>query len=326
MLKRQSKKNRKSIIIKKTYVSSEKINSNDIKLVTLVPPKTFSLTENTEETMQFFMSFAKNIGEQKEGTVFLVDSKSVEYVTVDALIYLIAILENRVTNYRKKYNFIGNYPEDKEANRVYQESGFNKYVQSKRKNLPKSNEKMHIVSGLKNDPEIAREFCDFVIRTLGKTRKDTMPLQTILIELMSNVFHHAYEKNSFMAKRWYLYAEHFEDYVRFVFVDTGQGIAKTVRKNFKEIIGSILGLKPKDSKLIGSTFSGELKRSATGESFRGNGLHSVKRKVESGPFRSFEVFSGKGMVRLLSEDEGKSVKEEDYENTLYGTLFSFIIQ
>ena len=248
-----------------------------------------------------------------------------EKVTVDSLIYLIVILQNEELNITMKYSFAGNYPINQEANKVYAESGFNDYVKSHMKNLPKSNEKMCIVNGTGNRSDISKELCDFVIDKLGKNRKQILPLQRVLIELMSNVFYHAYAKNSFMAKKWYMYAEHIDNYVRCVFVDTGQGIAKTVRKNFGEQLIKLFGLKLDDSRLIKSAFNGDF-RSATNEKHRGNGLSTVKANVENEIFEEFEVLSGHGRCILPKEDSVDEMIVVNYSSVLYGTLYTFVIR
>ena len=298
--------------------------SNGWPIVILKPPNTFSLTSNTEETMSFFMDFANAIDRKEYGTQFLIDSREVEVATVDALIYLIAILQNDKVNNPLHYSFMGNYPLNEEANRIYAESGFNDYVVSKMKRLPNSTDTMKIICGEGNSPTAAKELCNFVMGNLGKTRRDIQPIQKVLIELMSNVFHHAYEKNSFLAKKWYMYAEHVNDYIRCVFVDTGHGIAKTARKNFSEKIKLLFGLKVDDSKIIESIFEGEF-RTATNQSFRGNGLLSVRQNVRAEIFDSFEVISGRGRC-IIPKDSQKDIISVGFKNVLYGTLYQFIIR
>ena len=304
------------------YVDKER------KRVVLKPPSFFSLTDNTEETMEFFSVFGAQIDKKRNGVHFFIDSSEVENVTVDALIYLIAILQNDVVNTHRGFVFSGNYPNNKDALRVYSESGFNDYVVSKFKELPRSNNRMSITSGTQNDPLIAKGLSDFVIASLGKTRKEIQPIQKVLIELMSNVFHHAYEMNektSFMAKKWYMYAEHVDDYVRCVFVDTGFGIAKTARKNFGEKLRMMFNIKINDSIIIESTFNGVF-RSATNEKFRGNGLASVRNSVRNDIFKSFEVISGKGRCIIPKDGIHDKIETINYEGRLYGTLFQFIVR
>lgn len=299
--------------------------------ITLMPPRVFSLIDNPEETMKFFKDFAEEIEKNEYGKHFHVDSESVESATVDALIYLIAILQNKLKNRVMRYSFSGSYPKNLGALRVYIESGFNEYVQSKAKRLPSSTEKMCIVDGKDNKPESAKKMCDFVIATLEKNKRQVQPLQKILIELMSNVFYHAYEKNSFMAKRWYMYAEHVDYYVRCVFVDTGQGIAKTVKKNYREKIRELItkyapiNIEPDDSKIIQSAFDGDF-RTATNKKFRGNGLLSVKKNASSKLFERFEVLSGHGRCTIPTGGSSEEILAKNYSNNLYGTLYTFVVK
>ncbi len=291
--------------------------------ITLKVPKIFSLTDNTEVTMGFFMEFIDEVKNKQYGKIFYIDSSEVETVTVDALIYLIAIMENDRINKEMHYVYGGNYPQNADAKKIYQESGFTSYVVSKGKKLPKSTDKMQIICGFKNDPDVAKQFCNFVMRTLDKQRSDIIPLQVVFIELMSNVYHHAYGNDHVMAKHWYIYAEHVADHVRFVFVDTGAGIARTVRKNFQEKIKGLLGMKVKDGDLLLSTFRGDF-RTQTNEKNRGNGLSSVKDKVLSGPFKKFDVISGKGKCSINQEyNDAGCLERHNYNNNIYGTLFTF---
>ena len=301
-----------------------RIKKNNPPFIKLELPQRFSLMDNPEETMKFFMCFAREIEQKEFGKYFYIDSSKVEYVTVDALIYLIAILQNKTFNRAMRYSFRGNYPLNEDARRVYKESGFNDYVKLNMKDLPRSTDKMRIVSGNRNKSETSRDVCDFVIKKLGKTKQQIQPLQKVLIELMSNVFYHAYE-NTFMTKKWYMYAEHVDNHVKCVFVDTGQGIAKTVRKNFRERLRTFVGIDNNDAKLIQSAFNGEF-RTSTKEKHRGNGLLSVRANAGNDLFKRFEVLSGRGHCVLLKNVSENNMVITNYNNTLYGTLYMFVVE
>ena len=296
--------------------------------VTQTPPKNFSLVNNPEETMGFFMDFKNEIDRNQHGTRFYVDSKNVERVTVDALIYLIAILQNDKLNNNLKYSFAGSFPTNEDAKKVYTECGFMDYVDSKMKTLPSSNERMRIICGNNNDPNAAKEMCLFVMEKIGKQKKEIHPLQKVLVELMSNVYYHAYEKHSFMAKKWYMYAEHIDDYVRCVFVDTGFGIAQTARKSVGENIKLVLGMKVDDAEIIRSIFNSEIRtdRTSTKESYRGNGLVSVRNNVRSDLFEGLQVLSGRGRCIMMKDPVTDEIVSYCYQNKLFGTLYEFIIR
>ena len=79
--------------------STQRFYSRDERPVVIqTPPRNFSLINNPEETMSFFADFAKEINRNQSKTHFIVDSRNVESVTVDSLIYLIAILQNEKQN------------------------------------------------------------------------------------------------------------------------------------------------------------------------------------------------------------------------------------
>ena len=281
----------------------------------LILPERFSLTDNTEETMTFIMTLSKTIDKAVRGSHIFIDSHKVIFVTVEALIYMIASIQNNHVCYTKKILCTGNYPKDREARKIFLSSGFTNYVRSKVKALPRSNEKMTIKSGLQTASIIAKECCIFT----RQKREYTKTLYTTLIELMSNAFLHAYNGEVQIKKKWYIYAEHRECCVRFIFVDTGPGIAHTVRKNFPEKVQQILSKLLKcvinDAQLIQSAFNGAF-RTSTRQDNRGNGLVTVKNVMSQAPFSNFEVISGHGRYSI-------SGKTNNYTNEIYGTLFTF---
>ena len=283
-------------------------------------PSNFSLINNTMETISFFNELISEIRKKNFRKTFFIDSANVENVTVDALIYLIAIMQNIQINYDMKYTFKGNLPKKDAAAFIYKNSGFMSYVSSNIKKLPPSTDNMRIVSGNNNNPIIAKEFCQFIMAKLNKKQRDTLFVQKVLIELMSNVYHHAYNTDSIMINRWYLYAEYLDNRVRCVFLDTGAGIAKTVRKNHMEKILRFLGTNASDADLILSTLQGVDLRTQTGEFYRGNGLSGVRTFVETPLFENFSVFSGKGHCFL---DKNKKWIKRNNDDKIYGTIYMF---
>lgn len=285
-----------------------------------IAPVNFSFLNNTEQTIDYFNDVVLEILQKESGKCFFIDSSNVESVTVDALTYLIAIMKNMRLNYVMKYAFRGNLPGNCKAAAVYQESGFMSFVKSKMRELPSSTDKMKIVSGTKNDPQVASKFCKFVMEKLNKEMLDILSLQKVLIELMSNVYHHAYNNDGEMNKHWYIYAEYADKHVRFVFVDTGAGIARTVRKKWIEKMKKLFGTKVIDSDLISSTLRGDF-RTQTKEKFRGNGLSGVRELAESSLFEKFTVISGKGQCTVI--DGNTPLTKFDYNNKIYGTIYIF---
>ncbi|ASN67515.1 hypothetical protein 10S2_7 [uncultured Caudovirales phage] len=284
-------------------------------------PRSFSFIDSPSDTIDFFNDLVLEIKQKHYKKIFFINSFDVESVTVDALIYLIAIMQNIKINLEMQYTFKGNLPHNEYASITYKESGFMAYVESKIKRLPDSTNKMKITSGSRNDPQIASQMCKFVMDKLNKKITDTLSLHKILIELMSNVYHHAYNNTDINKKIWYIYAEFVDDCIRFVFVDTGAGIASTVRKNFFEKLGRLTGTSYSDGDLIYSTLKGDF-RTETKKVHRGNGLSGVKDLAKTGLFRNFTVISGSGSC-AISNDENKELIKANYNNSIYGTIFIF---
>jgi anti-sigma regulatory factor (Ser/Thr protein kinase) len=284
-----------------------------------IVPTNFSLVENPVETINFFDDIIREIEQRTYKNTFRIDSSGVEHVTVDALIYLIAIMQNIKINYDMLYTFSGNLPRNESAAFIYKNSGFMSYVSSKTKTLPKSTDNMRIVSNCINDPIVTKELCQFIMEKLHKDRREILSVQKILIELMSNVYHHAYNNDDIMINRWYLYAEHVDNHVRCVFLDTGASIAKTVRKNYIEKLQRRIGINDSDSDLIFSTLQGDF-RTQTGEAHRGNGLFGVRELAETPLFQNFSVISGYGHCYLNDKNE---LIKQDYDNKIYGTIYMF---
>lgn len=289
-----------------------------------ITPKVFSLINNANETIEYFNELSEGILKKFPRRQFLIDSSDVESVTVDALIYLIAIMENMKLNKTMQYRFSGNWPQCKQAEIVYKDSGFVDYVQSKSKAFPANKSKVKIRSGINNDPRIAQEISDFVISELDVKIKDIIFIQKILGELMSNAFYHAYDdKTKEMYSKWYLYAEHVEDKIRIIFADTGRGIARTIRRKKSEKVKEfIFGLKDED--LLYHAFQpGNFIRTETKESYRGNGLPGIKAIVEDSPISSFWVFSGKGGLCINKATGTKQLTKHGYLHRMYGTMVVF---
>lgn len=315
-----------------SYVIDENRDNSDEMLfnkaythprVTKRVPTIFSLTVNPEETICFINDLIDEIRNRQMNKTIKLDFIYTTLVTVDALIYIIAIMQNEKINKEMKYRFEGNLPNNANAARVIIESGFMDYVKSPLNTIPVNRNKKKIMSGKTDESEKSAQFCIFVFQHFNKDRKYTIPLQRVLIELMSNVAHHAYDKDlgADIANNWYMYAEYLDNRVRFVFVDTGVGIITTVRKKIAEKIFSFLGITSIDGEVLKSVFSGDFFRSETGVKHRGNGLKTVFEDVVSGPFEHFCVVTGKAICRIDSKTS--EIQYETYSNSLHGTLFSF---
>ncbi len=288
-------------------------------------PENFSLTDNPDDTIQYFSTIIEGIKTKPFRFGFRINSAHVKNVTVDALIYLIAIMENMKRNKVQQFAFYGNLPDDKQARRVYNTCGFIDYVMAKDKSKVLYGVNAHIKSGTKNIPDIAKDVTDMVTEKLGIERKHLLFISKIIGELMSNVYHHAYPETmeSEMNSRWYLYSECVGDSVKIIFADTGKGIPGTVRRRFSETLKQLLGRMGDEELLYGAFVPDTYARTETGQAFRGNGLPTMRTVVASSPIRDFWVFSGTGSIHMRGRQDGGTLSKHRLGHKIYGTIVAF---
>lgn len=271
------------------------------------------------EEAEYFERIIKKIENPKHKQMFYIDSSKVVNVTTDALVYILAILYNIKLNIVHRYSFKGNLPISDDARNVYLESGFMNYVKTKRATMPKTSDKIQILSGQRTEPMIAGRVCDFVISSFNQDYRFTLNLYKTLIELMSNTFQHAYHKSK-MKPYWYLYAIDLGNTIQFTFIDTGEGIPNTVKRKWVEKIP----FAGRDCDLMYSAFMGE-SRTETNLYNRGHGLPALYEKVIKGQLINFFSLSGKGGCKSVEKEGEIYLEKIEYDNEIFGTIFQFEI-
>lgn len=328
--RRSRKLHRKKVRRRKRVYNSSRDNKNyNRNDESYVPdyiinlPNSFSFLANLEETVGCFNQMSRNINKAKYRAEFLIDARTVEAVSIDAIMYLIAIMRNYKIVRNRLFSFKGTYPQNSIARNVFVESGFLKFVKSKTKQLPANNEKVTIVCGKKNDSSVAGKICGFVADKLNVSRIYVQDLYNAIIEMMSNVYYHAYDiDDEVMIPEWYVYAEYKNREVKIVFLDTGLGIGKTVRKHtmYEKVVNKIgIG---KESLLIKSALEGEF-RTQTGEDNHGKGLPCIRDFAATEKVKDFHIISGKGHCWMSKMT--KEIQTEEIENRINGTVYCFSI-
>lgn len=287
-------------------------------------PECFSFSKNLEGTAWFFAYVMNQLKNSIPRSDFLIDAKHVSEVSTDAIMYLIALMRNYKESRRRLYSFHGTYPINEDAKKVFTESGLLKFVISKSKKLPENNSKMTILCGDNSNANLAKSICEFVANKLNMSNSYVKGLYEVVVEMMSNVFYHAYnDDEDSMIPEWYMYAEHIDDKVKFLFLDTGLGIGKTVKKNnlYEKIVNKIgIG---SESKLIKSALDGEF-RTQTGKVNHGKGLPSIKEFAFNDKIEDFHIMSGKGHCWLTNNFDDFQI--EELKNNICGTIYSFTIK
>ncbi len=201
-----------------------------------VAPEYFSFITNLEETTSFFNDIILFISNKMNfGKRIFIDLSRIKDYTTDALMYLIAVINNLNEHFKGKYRFWGNVPMDSRIKKKFKESGFFKYVHYNGDEVfSQSSDTIKIVSGDNSDPVISKQISDFVAEKANVSVFDCRYLYIMMIELMSNTNKHAYNDKNVLTPHWYCFVEYDNNVFTFTSMDTGAGIPSTVRKNFSE--------------------------------------------------------------------------------------------
>ncbi len=321
-------KRRKPSWPNKPSIISIKHHSNIKKrdgYLVLSAPEDYSLINNVDETLVYFSQIDAAIA--KKHKVYL-DLSNVKRITTEVILYMLSRLDFNRRLFHDQISFAGNAPSDDKCKHIFLTSGFLEYMNSP------------YAKNVKNDPSVysiqsdhkvlgpkAKEVTDFAKNSLGIV-SDNKKIYPMIIECMGNTNNHAY-KNQDQYKKWWLMASHQKDgnKVSLSFVDNGQGIPNTIRKNFREIVQTIADsitlplfdakARVLDSALIESALKGDFKRTRTGLSHRGNGLPWMFKNAQAQYIDDLVIISKKGYV-----DCGKSITRE-LDAVFHGTLLSW---
>lgn len=285
-------------------------------------PKNLSLNNNEEETINFF-EMALEVGKtcSVNHSIYF-DLQYIENITADAVMYIIAFINNFKRLKILNIHIAGNLPQNDSAKLFLEDVGFYNYVSGlKSTHSPNNKERIQISHGQNSDGELAGKICDFVNDIMGK--KDlliTKRLYPMIIELMTNTKQHAYNKNnksSIMECNWYIFSEKLDDCIKFVFLDTGVGIPSTLWYNYREKLSKLFSGHQSDAAFISSALQGEF-RTETKKSNRGKGLPGIYQDSINGKIRNMSIISGRGKCTILDDGE---IKETILSNSFKGTLF-----
>lgn len=278
-------------------------------------PPEFSLVNNTDATIKYFSDIINYINRKNYDRINIyLDVEKVEVVSIDAIMYMLAVVKNT----KVKHNSRGNVPINIDAKTIFYNSGFYNYVNTNSNVIkPKDYDRIQIKQSDKsNDNRVhSREIIDFLIVKTNIMRRKWTFLYNILSELMTNTNEHAYESDDLL-KYWYVYVEIVDNRIRFTFLDTGVGIPSTVSKNFIERI-QMLGINT-DSDYIISALNGKFK-TQTGKKYRGKGLPKITDYNKNNRISKFMLLSGNGYVKY--DYENQNYTSEHIDNKLIGTLY-----
>lgn len=323
--RKKEKKKRLLTSVIKHDISIKNEKNYDIKedRTVFTAPSIFSFIENPEETNEFFINILRFISVKRNyrKNIFI-DISTISKLTTDALMYLLAIINNLNENFRNSYRISGNNPMNPNANKLFEESGFYRFVRRRdSRAIVQNKDNLQILAGDKCDYSAAKRVCDFVTEKSGIDNKRKCSfLYEIITELMSNTKNHAYNKNDVMLyPNWYCFAQYDGiNTIKFIFMDTGEGIPSTILKRFLEKI-DVLGIKSESDYVI-SALNSQF-RTSTELKHRGKGLPRIRKHCLDSKIDNMTIITNKANVRVTNKD----LQGEDLINSLQGTLFSWDI-
>lgn len=288
------------------------------KQIEFKAPLVFSFIKNPNETSAFFENLISFITTKRNyGKNLFIDISNITELTIDALMYLLAIINNLNENFNNKYSFSGNFPKDPKIRDRFHESGFYRFVKYRGKDpLVRNKDNVQIVSGENSDVYLAKRIASFVSSKAKVPQNYCRFIYCLLVELMSNTHKHAYNNtNRVLYPRWYCYAEYDKrECISFTFMDTGEGIPSTVKKNFSEKL-DILKIKEENRYVI-SALDGEF-RTATKKPYRGKGLPRIREFCSSEKIKDMQIITNKANVIVNKQ----SYVGKDMAIPLTGTLY-----
>lgn len=301
---------------------------NDPNRIVLRAPRELSVFDATEITLGFFETVMERIKQCTVKGALYFDLSHVEHITPDAVMYLIAIINN--TKRLRVYNISceGNMPKDPTARAVFQDAGFFKFVYaSYSRKLTDSTKYMKIQNGTDADNALAGAFCEFVHNNCAQDYTNTKRLYPMIVELMTNTHQHAYnpandsDGHLEMNCNWYIFAQDVGNAIHFVFLDTGVGIPRTVSRKIRETVSDFFNAN-NDAVYLESALKGDYSRSETKLNYRGKGLPGIYEDCQNGQLFNLKIISCKAKC-VVNEDT--SISTQAINSYFEGTLFSWDI-
>lgn len=331
-LERQNNKNLKRTAIKKKrnkrknfYDSIKdrdgniyriKINEKELKA-----PENFSIINNTEETVSYFykiIQYIKTHNGNRFNALFF-NVAHIKNMSIDAIMYLLAIIYNFNNLKTNILRIKGNGPRDKDIKIKMINSGFFNMIKDKASDITSNNNMQEILYGELVDGTAASKVIKLAENYFGM-KKCFQFLYNIIIELMTNTKSHAYGNSHFTINSWYLYAECKDDKMHITFIDTGLGIPDTILKKVLENLKDKYTKRNRDAQYMLSALKGDF-RTRTREKNRNKGLPEIFNYYKDNKIENLKIVSCYGKIDTCRQCYDINEYAIAINSYLYGTVF-----
>lgn len=306
---------------RKIRFSQERTDTFQGKSKRLVAPSNFSLLENTEEVISFINEVDTCYSKGRNLFIVMTDVERIAYGAI------IVLLSKLIHFKAKKLYVNGNFPKNKEAKRILQESGFIEYLYKDFKYQDEYvfNKKICTHANKIAEPALTAQIIVNASKELWGEERRCVGVQRVFLELMQNTNNHASKNPG--EKHWWTSFAHVknekEDKICFSFIDYGIGIFTSLA-NKRE--GIFLGIWEKikskfgnidNAKIMEMLLHGEIhniaKNSKNHKPYRGKGLPGIYGAMEKNDISNLQI---------ISNDAYANVSKNQYfnlNNKLKGT-------
>lgn len=299
--------------------------SKRVTSVNVEVPDVFDIFHNLDESLEFFSNIVTISECENFRGELIFDFKNVQVLSIDAIMYTIA-LSNKICKENKNITCGIIKPKRSKCKKLFLKCGIGFFLKHDGEFKEDYNDYFSITFGYTVDVDKARLMSDFCHDKLGFDNNELKFIYKMFIELMNNTVQHAYINDISYSKPWFAFIENTKSKLKFTFLDTGVGIPLTVQKhenwdefNTQNDLKNLI--EGNDSRFIFSAMCGDVKRSATGDPYRGRGLPEIYGYYKDDKHTSkLKIVSGKGVCQFYDSKRDVPILRDSNKN-FQGTLF-----
>lgn len=287
-------------------------NTRGMKLEKSLPP-VFSFEKDKESVLRFLneaFDYYKALRHKIQEKRYNYDLTAVTSIDITAICLFLSLI-NKI--YANGIGSRGNYPNDDDARRILEESGFSDIMQTAYKTLKtkKYKNQLYIVGSKRVDNKKIGQSVKEAVGYLTGEERHFQPIYTMLIEICSNSVEHANKKEK--DKNWVVSVSYEPDKVNFIVVDTGEGILRTIHKKLPELFMD----KFRDNGDVLEDILNKEYQSRTKEINRHKGLPKIKENYDAGYVDNMKILTNNVLYDMASKTYEKT------KNEYFGVLYSW---
>lgn len=281
-------------------------------------PKLFSLLDNSQELLSFIQKVDACFNEKKKVFIRMKDTTVISY---DAIVVLLSKL---IQFKASKIDFDGDFPYDKNAERVLRGSGFFEYLYKSinDQDTYTLDKKIYTHANKNVNSALTSNIIEEATHKLWNEKRRCPGLQRVFIELMQNTNNHASNHRK-GEKLWWSSIVHnkVERKVCFSFIDYGVGILDSLKNKesgkFAKIFNSIKSiLKPdNNADILKLLLEGKIHELIKEQAYnRGKGLPGIYKAWKSNDISNLIVITNNVYANVANDDY------KEMSNSLSGTF------